>query len=206
MKVEPQWEEFYKKTSLDKIPWNNTQADYFQQLLDSNKLGARSALDLGCGVGAKSITLVKRGFEVTGVDIVKTAIECARAKAKEADVQVNFIAADATDLSFLKNKKFDLVLDWACLPGIPKAKRKKYVDGIARHTKKNGKFLLRCFSKHGVNKEFAFSLGGRIYLFSRQDIESLFGNYFKILETNRSKPFSWQPPGKWLDEYLMEKF
>jgi methylase of polypeptide subunit release factors len=36
------------------------------------------ALDLGCGTGTNSITLAKHGWEVTGVDFVKRAINLAR--------------------------------------------------------------------------------------------------------------------------------
>jgi len=205
MKSGPHWKKYYRETPLDKIPWNKTQADYFQKLLNSKKLGSGKALDLGCGVGIKSITLAKRGFRVTGVDIAPTAIKHAKNKARKAGVKINFIAADATNLSFLRDEKFDLVLDWANIHGLLKARRKKYAQGIAEHTKKGSKFLLRCFSKHEVNKEFTCRLGGRIYLFSQKNIKDLFGKHFKILETNRSKLLSQNPPGKWFDEYLMER-
>jgi len=180
------------------------------KLLKANKLGKGKALDLGCGVGAKSIALVKKGFKVTGVDIAPTAIRHAREKAKKAGVRIRFIAADATDLSFLGNEEFDFVLDWANLHGIPKTKRKRYVKEIAKHCKKGGLLLLRCFSKHGLSK---MQLGfltptGLIYFFSKENIESLFGRDFKILLTHRSKPWNLpgeRTPAKWLDEYLMER-
>lgn len=203
-------EKFYRETPLEKIPWNRTQADFFMKLLKAGKLGEGKALDLGCGVGVKSIALVKEGFKVTGVDIAPTAIKYAREKAKKADVRIRFIAADATDLSFLRNEKFDFVLDWANLHGIPKNKRKKYAKEIAKHCKKRGLFLLRCWSKDGISKMMYGFLTptGPWYFFSREDIENLFGKYFKILLTHKSKPFGFpgeRPPGKWLDEYLMER-
>lgn len=202
------WEDYYQKTPLDRIPWQKTQADYFTRIIDSGKVRPGLALDLGCGTGVKSIYLAKKGFRVTGIDISEAAIKYARKNAKKAGMKVEFIVADATDLSFFENKKFDFVLDWANLHGIPKAKHKKYVDGIIKHTKKGGKLILRCFSKRGVEKEFAHRPMGMIHLFSRNDIENLFGKDFKILETNKSKPFVRKekgPPAKWLDEYLMEK-
>lgn len=198
------WENYYAKTPLEKIPWYYTQADYFVKLLNSGRLGKGKALDLGCGVGAKSILLVKKGLKVTGIDISPTAIRYAKENAKKERVKVRFIVADTTNLSFLGNQKFDFVLDWANLHGIPKSKRRKYIKEIVKHSKKGSKLLLRCFSKYRVKKESGFlSPVGLIYLFSREDIEKLFGKYFKILETNRSKPRN--HPGKWLDEYLMER-
>lgn len=199
------WEEYYKNTPLDEIPWQKTQADYFIEVIDSNKIKPGIALDLGCGTGVKSIYLAKKGFKVTGIDISKTAIKYAKENAKKAKVKADFIVADATDLSFLKNKKFDFILDWANFHGIPKNKRGKYISEISKHTKKDGKLLLRCFSKEGAIKESVVRPMGIIYLSSKKDIKNLFSKYFKILEINKSKPFSDNPPSKWLDEYLMIK-
>ncbi len=205
MATKSRWEKYYRETPLDKIPWQKSPADYFYKIIEAGKIKTGSALELGCGTGIKSICLAKKGFRVTAVDISKTAIKIAKENAKKAKVKVRFIVADATNLSFLKNKKFDFVLDWANLHGIPKTKRKKYITGIVKHTKKDSKFLLRCFSKCGAKKESALSPIGLIYLFSKKDIEKLFGKYFKILETNKSKPLPGNPPSKWFDEYSMER-
>ena len=202
------WENYYKETPLEKIPWQKTQAHYFTKLIDASKIKPGLALDLGCGTGMKSIYLARRGFEVTGIDISKTAINFARKNAKQAKVKVNFVVADAANLSFLKEKKFDFVLDWANLHGIPKDKRGKYIGEIDRHTKKGGKLLLRCFSREQDEKESVLRGMGQIYLFSEEGIKKLFDKHFKILEINKSKPFirkEKKPPAKWLNEYLMEK-
>ncbi|MBA7490342.1 Release factor glutamine methyltransferase [subsurface metagenome] len=202
------WEKYYQETPLEKIPWQKTQADYFLKLLNSGKLGKGKALDLGCGTGKKSIALAKKGFNVTGIDISPTAIRYAKKNAKKEKVKIKFYAKNATNLSFLGNKKFDFILDWANLHGIPKSQRKRYIAEIIKHTKKEGKFLLRCFSKREIKKKFARRQMGPIYFFSRKDITKLFSNHFKILRTHKSKPFVMkekEPPAKWLDEYLMQK-
>lgn len=205
MQKENTWEKFYQKTPLEKIPWQKTQADYFLKLLRAKKLGQGKALDLGCGTGIKSIALAKKGFEVTGIDISKTAIKHAKENAKKEKLEINFIVEDATDLSFLGNERFDFVLDWANLHGIEEEKRNKYIREVAKYTKKGGKLLLRCFSKHGVSgMELGFLTPmGIVYLFSKEEIKELYGKYFKILETNRSKPYGHN--FRWLDEYLMER-
>jgi len=202
------WEKYYKEMPLEEIPWQKAQADYFTKVIETGKVKPGLTLDLGCGTGIKSIYLAKKGFKVIGVDISKTAIKYAKENARRAGTKIKFIVADATDLSFLKNKKFDFILDWANLHGIPSSKRKRYIREITKHTKKDGKLLLRCFSKRGVKKKFALRKMGRIYLFSKKDIENLFGKHFKILETNKSKPHARKErksPAKWFDEYLMER-
>jgi 2-polyprenyl-3-methyl-5-hydroxy-6-metoxy-1,4-benzoquinol methylase len=208
MQRDSSWEKYYQQTPLKKIPWQITQASYFTKIIDSSKVKPGKALDLGCGTGTKSIYLAKRGFKVTGIDLSKTAIKYAKKNAQKARVKANFIVGDVIDLSFLGNQKFSFVLDWATLHGIPNNKRKKYVSEIINHSKKGGKLLLRCFSKRGVKRKSALRGMGKLFLFSRQDIEKLFGNYFKILGTNKSRPIvrkQKEPPTKWLDEYLMER-
>lgn len=207
MKQESPWEQFYTKTPLDKIPWQNVQADYLAEVIEAGKVKPGLALDLGCGTGMKSIFLAEKGFDVTGVDISKTAIGHAEENASNAKVKVEFITADATDLSFLGDKKFDFILDWANLHGIPQEEREKYINEIVKHAEENSKLLLRCFSKKDTEDESVKRPMGIIYLFSKKDIEKLFGKYFKILETNQSS-LSQVPgshPSKWFDEYLMER-
>lgn len=202
------WEKFYKNTPLDKIPWQKARADYLIDVIEKGKVKPGLALVLGCGTGINSIYLAKKGFNVTAVDISETAIKYAKENAKKEDISINFIAADATDLSFLGDKEFDFVLDWANLHGIDKEKREQYVSQIVKHCKTGGKFVLRCFSKHGIDEDFVESVatGGEVSLFSKEDIERLFGSNFKILETNRSELLiKEERPNKWFDEYLMEK-
>ncbi len=202
------WEKFYRDTPLDKIPWHKVEADYLIEIIEKEKVRPGLTLVLGCGTGMNSVYLAKRGFSVTGIDISETAIRYARENAKKENVDIDFIIADATDLSFLGDKKFDFILDWANLHGIDEEKRGQYINQIVEHCKTGGKFVLRCFSKHELDKDSVESTvtGDKVSLFSREDIEQLFGKYFKILETNRSELLMPEkPPNKWFEEYLMEK-
>lgn len=199
------WEQYYKKNPLKKIPWQKIQADYFVEVIESDMIKSGSVLDLGCGTGVKSIYLAKKGFQVTGIDISKTAIKFAKENSKRAKVKAKFLVADATDLSFLKNKKFDFILDWANFHGIVENKRVRYIKEIVKHTKKGSLILLRCFEKNKTQKNFVVRPMGPIYLFSKKDIKNLFGKYFKILDTNRSKSPGKSSPSRWLGEYLMER-
>ena len=202
------WEKYYRETPLEKIPWQKTQADYFTKLIDSNRIKPGTALDLGCGTGMKSVYLAQKGFNVTGIDISETAIKIAKENAFKAKIKIEFLVADATDLNFLRDKIFDLVLDWANLHGIPEDKREEYICEVAKHVKRGGLMLLRCFAREDRDRNFVQREMGRIYSFSRKDIKKLYGEYFKILEMNRSKPFIMKvrkPPARYLDEYLLER-
>lgn len=65
-------------------------------------------LDIGCGTGRHSIELAKRGYTVTGIDLSENMLQRAREKAAEAQVEVQFLQADARNFSF--EEKFDLII------------------------------------------------------------------------------------------------
>ncbi|OGM20959.1 hypothetical protein A2771_04385 [Candidatus Woesebacteria bacterium RIFCSPHIGHO2_01_FULL_38_26b] len=190
------WDKFYKNVPLDEIPWQNTQADWFKELVDTRQIKGKTALDLGCGTGMKSIYLAKKGGfnKVVGVDISPTAINYARKNAEKKDLQdkVKFVAGNVTDLTFLRNRKFDFVLDWAVLHGIDKNERDKYIREIAKHTKEAGKLLLRVFAKpQGYKRSYFWdNISGKvkIYIFDERTIKNLFTEYFSIIKENVSKP------------------
>ncbi len=77
------------------------------------------ALDLGCGSGIHAVTLAKRGWDVTGVDVVSKALLRARKRAAKADVQLQLIQADVTALEAANvGTNFRLVLDFGTVHGL----------------------------------------------------------------------------------------
>jgi len=200
-----QWEKYYKKTPLAKIFWQETQADYLKELIRASKVKPGKALDLGCGTGIKSIFLVKNGFSVTGIDISETAINYAKENAKKENINIDFFVHDATDLRFLKDKKFDLVLDWANLHGVPSEKVEKYILGITDHLKIGGKLILRCFGRKESEEKYVKRPDFIISLYTDKEIEDLFGENFKVLEKNISKSENDKAPGKFFYEFLLER-
>ena len=55
-------------------------------------------LDLGCGSGILAVELARRGWEVTGVDIVPKALRRARERVEAAGVEVRLVEGDVTRL------------------------------------------------------------------------------------------------------------
>lgn len=55
--------------------------------------GAR-IVDIPCGPGDHTVELARRGYQVTGVDRSTELLEHARSRAKEAQVQAEFVAGD----------------------------------------------------------------------------------------------------------------
>lgn len=70
------------------------------------------ALDLGTGSGIWGIELAKRGWQVTGVDIVEKALARARRRIEQAGVEMRVARADVTALAEAGlGSGFRLVLD-----------------------------------------------------------------------------------------------
>jgi 2-polyprenyl-3-methyl-5-hydroxy-6-metoxy-1,4-benzoquinol methylase len=198
------WEQFYKNTPLQNISWQKVQDDFLTEIINSGKVDTGSALDLGCGTGMKSIFLAKTGFDVTGVDISETAIKYANENSKKEAIKINFIASDATDLSFLGDEKFDLILDWANLHGILVQKREQYIAEIASHAKPGSNLILRCFGRKDDEEQFVDNPAGIIALLTKQEIDHLYGKYYEILEQNISQAPD-NAPGKFFFELLMKR-
>ena len=102
-------------------PWEDAATDppfanKFYELIDGEESGRSApfgaALDLGTGSGIWGIELAKRGWQVTGIDIVEKALERARERIQRASVNMQLVKGDATALrSAGISNGFRLVLD-----------------------------------------------------------------------------------------------
>jgi len=183
------WDKFYQKP-LDQIPWQNTQADWFKELVDKKVISGQRAIDLGCGVGAKSIYLAEQGGfdKVLGVDISDKAIEIAKGN---KNPKCDFVVGDISDWSFVKDDEtFDFILDWAAIHCLPLEDRMPYAQNIKKHSHQGTLFLLRAFSNKAGQKYFEESVDGvkeKVFFLQKEEIEKLFLD-FEILEENISRP------------------
>ena len=78
-----------------------------------------TVLDLGCGTGRFTVELARRGWQVTGVDIVPKAVSSARERAREAGVEVRLVEANVANLTAADvGSGFRLVLDFGTVHGL----------------------------------------------------------------------------------------
>lgn len=76
-------------------------------------------LDLGCGTGVWSLRLARRGWDVTGIDIVPKAVRAARKRARNAGVEGRFVEGSVTELSAAGvGSGFRLILDFGTVHGL----------------------------------------------------------------------------------------
>ena len=81
-------------------------------------LEGRRVLDLGCGAGAASLSLARRGARVIAVEASTARLTQARAAADLAEIKVEFHHSDLADLAFLRADSFELVLAVYSLAGV----------------------------------------------------------------------------------------
>jgi SAM-dependent methyltransferase len=88
-------------------PWEDAATDplfvsTFHGLIDREESGRDqpfgAALDLGTGSAIWGIELAKRGWQVTGVDLVEKALERARDRVRQAGVTMQLFRGDVTAL------------------------------------------------------------------------------------------------------------
>ena len=68
-------------------------------------------LDLGCGDGTTALPEAKLGADVLGVDVARNLVEAGRKRAAEQGViNIKFQEGDASNLEYVPDKAFDLVV------------------------------------------------------------------------------------------------
>lgn len=207
------WQKYYDEIPLEQIPWQRNENDWFNEILLEGKIKGKTAIDLGCGTGIKTIALAENNFDkVIGVDLSTEAIKYANKnlKVKKLMQKVKFLVGDVTEVSSLVSETFDFILDWSTFHTIPKKKITKYLNEFIKISHTNSVILLRCFSKEGTKDtdHFEFDLLGikaNIYLYSPEDIKKLFEPDFKIIEYKTGTKSKGPTSHLFLNEYLLKR-
>ncbi len=175
-----------------RAPWDIGAREELVALVDSGRIEPCRTIDLGCGAGANAIYLAQKGFEVTGVDFAEAAIEKAKARAKEAGVQAEFIVDDLTNLRHVSGE-YDFLLDYGVLDDLRLPQREPYVQNMLKLTHSHSRYLLwgfeyplRWWERFLPFYDIPFATG---------EIEQRFGPYFEIEKIAGSLDWSRFPPG-----------
>jgi len=117
---------------------------------DTAALPRGRALDVGCGTGDCAIYLAQQGWTVTGVDYVAKPLDKACAKARAADVSVDFARADVTQLSHSGiGTGFGLIVDNGCIHNMSGGDREAYVREISALAAPDARLFVVAFPPGG---------------------------------------------------------
>lgn len=104
------------------------------------------AVDLGCGTGTNLVTLARKGWQVTGVELSSRALKLAQRKIQRAGVATDLIAGDLSKHMALQGT-FDLALDIGCFHAV--ADRRQYLDNLTAMLRGGGHWLMYGFLRSG---------------------------------------------------------
>lgn len=137
------------------------ECDFIEKELNFNR--SLKILDVGCGTGRHSIELTKRGYNITGIDLSDSMLKKAKEKAKENNLEINFMNLDARNLPFKMD--FDAAI-MLCEGGFPLMETDEMnfeiLKNVARSLNNKGKFIFTTLNGlfplyHSVEKFLADS-------------------------------------------------
>lgn len=129
----------------DRAPWDiGRPQPAFVSLSQSYQLRG-PVLDVGCGTGENALYLAGLGFDVTGVDSARAAIEIAREKGRLRHVRANFRVVDAFDLACL-GTTFDTVIDSGFFHLLTDEERGRFLPSLTAVVRPGGSYVMLCFS------------------------------------------------------------
>lgn len=110
-----------------------------------------TALDLGCGRGIWAAELAKRGWTVTGVDVVKKAVAAARRRAETTAGSMTFVEGDVSRVDSLGLGTFDFLLDVSCFHELDDARRASMGRAVNVVAADDATMLIQAFQHRGRN-------------------------------------------------------
>jgi 2-polyprenyl-3-methyl-5-hydroxy-6-metoxy-1,4-benzoquinol methylase len=184
--VREQMDRIYRQVPLEEIPWN--LSDPPQVLVDAIETGRISpckTVDLGCGAGNHALWLAKQGFDVTGLDISREAINIAIEGATRDGVNCSFEVVDIVSSIESLVTDFDFVYEWEVLHHIFPDDRPRYLRNVRALLSTGATYLSVCFNENdpafGGEGEYRVTpLGTTLYFSSMDELEKLFSTLFKI--------------------------
>ena len=126
-------------------PWDiGRPQPAFESLATTGKLVGR-VLDVGCGTGEHALMAAAHGYEAVGVDLSVRAIELAKTKAADRELEARFRVTDALRLVDL-GTQFDTVLDCGLFHVFDDAERVRYVASLEEVLPPGARCHILCFS------------------------------------------------------------
>lgn len=169
------WEEYYKETGTEELPWYTTTPDpeVMEALKNFCPPPKAKLLDLGAGPGTMAIEFARMGYEVTACDISHSALTIARERAEKEGLadKITFLVCDIREPI---DGSFDIINDRGCFHIMRGVDRGKYIDNISALMDPGGVLLLKTFSTDEPGDE-----GPERY--SVEDIREIFSDCFDLV-------------------------
>ncbi len=147
--------------------------ELIENILKYKKFG--KILDLGCGEAGTSLTLAEKGFEITCIDISKTAINNIEKEAEKREIKINAFVEDLETFEIKEN--YDIIIGTGIFHFLSKEIVFRLLEDIKTHTKEEGLNIFEVFLEGDPSQE-EDSEG---YYFKHFELRNLYSN-FEILD------------------------
>ena len=193
---EPIWEDKYSAGHRQRYPWDLVVSFVFQNLPSDRPFSEVKIMEIGFGTAPNLWFAAREGFQVSGIEGSKSAVDVAREKFKSDGLCGDLRVGDFTNLPF-ENDEFDLIIDRASMVCVGLQGHNKTVAEVHRCLRKGGRFLHNVYSdRHssmrsgsleddgliGDIKSGTLVGTGRIHFSSRLEIDERFKVGWKILQ------------------------
>jgi SAM-dependent methyltransferase len=128
------------------VPWDIGEPQPLLVGLEAAGEIRGEVLDAGCGLADNTLFLAASGYRVTGLDASSTAIERARAKARDRGLDAEFAVADVTRLDGFDDR-FDTVVDSALYHCLTDEQQRAYATAVHRACRPGATIHLFCLSQ-----------------------------------------------------------
>jgi SAM-dependent methyltransferase len=138
---------YAKAEKAEDLPWHRADPPaLLVKALDARDRPG-SALDVGCGAGTYSLYMARRGYTVTAVDFMPTAISMLQRQVETSGLDVVALKADIT--RWEAPRTFDVVLDVGCLHSLGSDRHAAYRERLLRWLAPGGDFILMHCGRRG---------------------------------------------------------
>jgi len=108
---------------------------------------------LACGFGRHTIPLAKKGYDMTGLDYTEKFIRMAEEKAKEENIQIEFLVGDMRKIPF-ENHFAGVISYYTSFGFFSDEENLEVLRGVSKALKKEGRFLLDIMNRDILVKDF----------------------------------------------------
>lgn len=106
-----------------------------------------AVLDMACEMGRHSLELAARGYTITGLDLDTKALQVARERALELNLQAEFIAADLRELGSLDRQFDGIILFWQSFGFFDQLAQTRIFTDIRRMLRPGGRLILDLYNR-----------------------------------------------------------
>ncbi|WXR62161.1 class I SAM-dependent methyltransferase [Peptostreptococcaceae bacterium AGR-M142] len=158
---------------------------YIEEIIKRNEVEVNNILELACGTGNITIPLLKKGYDILGIDMSTSMLSVAKKKAKDMNLDLVLLNQDIVELDF-DVYNLDCVL--CCCDGfnyiLEKENLSKVFDDVYSKLKKGGIFIFDISSYYKLKN----ILADNTFYEERENIDYIWENYFdeedQILQMN----------------------